>query len=306
MRLHLRVATDAEKPTRDALTHAAWGEKLTVPHYLERERRLRAHRWAREAMATWLLADDEGPVLASCETFRVPALLGARAAGNAHAIASVYTEPALRGRGYAGAMMALLADAVRARDPDATSLVLFSDVGAPLYERAGFVARPAVDLALAPAAGDPRDGVDALLGDADLKDPKTPTGGYVLAPGAAQLDWYLERERTYAELLGRARPVACGARAGGGSSTWQADFKNGVLCVLTLDGNPAELDALLLAARRVAARAGLARVVAWETPELAAVTAPRAPRDGSLPMLRPLSPEVRPEAWTWIPRALWV
>ena len=61
-------------------------------------------------MTTWLYV-DEGQVLSSCETFRMDSFLdGVR--GSSFGVASVYTEPALRGRGYAGEMMQVLPRAV--------------------------------------------------------------------------------------------------------------------------------------------------------------------------------------------------
>ncbi|MFG3505834.1 GNAT family N-acetyltransferase [Streptomyces sp. NPDC047821] len=60
-------------------------------------------------------------------------------------VAPVYTPPALRGRGYAGAVTAAVSRA--ARDAGARQVLLFADVANPtstaLYQRIGY--RPVAD-----------------------------------------------------------------------------------------------------------------------------------------------------------------
>ena len=63
--------------------------------------------------------------------------------------------------------------------------------------------------------------------------------------------------------------------------------------------------ALLAAAADTAARWGLRDVVAWETPDVA-WTGARVPRDGKLPMLKPLAAGVAAEDWAVIPKGVWV
>ncbi|HEU4539412.1 MAG TPA: GNAT family N-acetyltransferase, partial [Polyangiaceae bacterium] len=310
-------ANDEEKRARDALTHEAWGAGLTLAQYLEREAALRAHRWpASGSMITWALRGDGGRLLASCETFRMPARLDGAPAGNAYAVASVFTEPALRGRGYAAALTRAVGDELRARDPGACASVLFSDVGAALYERAGYAARPSINRGAPAEPGDPREGVDALFVDddpaaldgaiAEFFGP--PREGFWLEPSGAQLDWHRERERLYARLLGRPALGSWGARRGQGALLWAADWKGGCLNGLFYRApGAAEAEALLRSMRRVAASVGLARVVLWDDPSQP-WPAPfaTAPREGGIPMLRPLHPGLRPEAWALVSRGVWV
>ena len=139
-------ATPTEKRARDELAHAAWGDRLTIAEFIEREERLRATPFARASMKTWLLVEGGDPrrrPLASLETFMVPCRHGMRA-GRAFEVASVFTEPALRGRGHASRLLRLVAEAC-VRSPGALAMTLYSDVGARLYERCGYVARPAFD-----------------------------------------------------------------------------------------------------------------------------------------------------------------
>src|SRR5262249_38859240 len=138
----LVVATDAQKLERDHFTHDAWGQRLSVDDFVAREERLRAHPWARANMTSYLYV-EEGRILSSCETFRMDSFCdGVR--GETFGVASVYTEPALRGRGHAGAMMRLLpTEGFQAG-------ILFSDVG-DYYARFGWRVVPAFEQAL-PAA----------------------------------------------------------------------------------------------------------------------------------------------------------
>ncbi len=139
--MRLLEATLSEKVARDALTATAWGRQLSTQQFLAREAALRSHPFAKTSMRTWLWAADS--ILSSCETFEVAATRGATS-GRAFIVASVFTEPALRGRGHAVAMLNALA--LRLSTPDALAMVLFSEVGPSLYERSGFVGQPGVDL----------------------------------------------------------------------------------------------------------------------------------------------------------------
>ena len=321
--MHLSLATEAQKQQRDRLTHAAWGQTLSVPDFCARELRLRAHPWTAAGMQTWLLTTEPGgagEVLASCETFHNDSFLrgegSALEPGDSWSIASVYTEERLRGRGYATRLMELVARHLEGRSPRGQAVVLFSDVGAPLYERSGYRAQDAFDWVLPPTPGRAEDGVDALVTEREvpavLAGMRRPQAPFFLWPSAAQVDWHLERERIYAQLHARARPRACGARVGEASALWAMVSKSNQLVVLMLDARgPAQAHALLGAAARVAHEAGLGRVVLWEEPGTATLVeglagARREVREDSLPMLRPLRPGLPPVQQVPFPRALWV
>ncbi|MBU8895244.1 N-acetyltransferase [Corallococcus sp. H22C18031201] len=319
--MHLVLATAAQKAQRDAVTHAAWGSPLTVAQFQGRELRLRSHPWCRAGMKTWLWVGDDGAVLSSCESFSNHSHLrapdGTREAGESFSIASVYTEPHLRGHGHATRMMDAVAQELGRLSPRAHAAVLFSDVGAPLYRRSGYVESAAWDWT-APSEGAPP-GRAERLGEHDVASAlarlRVPDAPLVLWPSAAQLDWHLERERIYAELLERPRPQACGAVVGDSTALWCMMARYGELVLLMLDArSPADAEALLTEARRVAQGARLPRVVVWEEPGTAEVLAAvagrvgltRAARDGALPMTRPLHarlPVVEPVPFS---RALWV
>jgi GNAT superfamily N-acetyltransferase len=300
--VELRTATDAEKRARDELTFAVWGNKLTVPQYLDREKALRKHPWSREAMTTWFLTDGSD-VLCSCETFRNDSTINGKL-GSSFAVASVFTEPEKRGQGHAAKLMSALLDRLRER-PDAQSSILFSDVGTPIYEQSGYRAWPAFDWVLPP--GDFP--LEAQWLPQPVPAPPARSGGegqLVLHPSAAQLDWHLERSRLYARLLARPALTHYGARTPQATAWWTAQFKSDELLVLWLDAPDAAAAApVLRAAQLQAHQAGLPRVRVWETFSLEGIEgAQKRPRDGELPMAAALNATF--SGWQRIERALWV
>jgi hypothetical protein len=316
--MKLTLATEEQKRGLDLATYGAWGMKLTQEGYLERERRLRRHRWSEAELRTWILCGSAGEILSSCETYRMDSLLRTGGAapqrGSTFAVASVFTEPRLRGHRYASQMMSLLVARLR-EEPAAHATVLYSDVGAPIYERAGYRVRPAVDLVFDAAEGDPAAAVDALISEGQvagaLAELPLPEDPFVIWPTAAQVDWHVERERIYCAQLGMRRPPAQGARAGRSTAFWAANVKNELLVVLMHAASAPEAEALLLAARRVATLCALDRVRVWELPApfdwpLASCAGRRVEREGGLPMICPLAPLVSEDTWRTIHRALWV
>jgi GNAT superfamily N-acetyltransferase len=310
--MHLEIASLDEQRQRDQKTQDAWGGKLTPAQFLAREERLRTHAWARRAMTTWFLRDDDGTLLASCETYRMRSFLDGDGS-DSFGIASVFTEPALRGRGHATRLMDLVIERVRHDSPAAHAMLLFSDVGAAIYERSGYRTRPADDLLFPPAPGALAadallDETEALAAFSTLEPPLEP---FVIWPARDQLDWHLERARTYAALLGRPLLPHAGARIGDSVIVWAADWKHDRLQVLLLASSRGhEAEALVRAARRCAAAADLNEVRLWAEPwdfvGRDDLGGDRVARRDSLPMLAPLLPSLRPEMWRRIPRAVWM
>jgi len=157
--------------------------------------------------------------------------------------------------------------------------------------------------ALLPAlAGDPGEGVDRLLGEAELgaalgAAPR-PDDPFLIWPTADQLGWHLERERFYSEALARARPRAWGAAIGRSVALFTAEPKHRQLVVQLLaieraeDGPP-----LYRAARRVARQAELTEVRVWGE---------GSHPSAELPMLLPLAPGVAVDGWRTVPHAIWM
>lgn len=300
--MSLRRASDAEKVERDHLAAEAWGQALDRPQFLERERVLRAHPWARSGMETWVWAEGNR-LLASCETFRSRARRGPYH-GDVYSIASVITEPALRRRGYASAMLEVLLQNLRAR-PGALGAALFSEVGPSLYARLGFETAPDSEDLVYPA-----DVEEWPYGVSKVHAPLPPVPeppadeGLVLWPTAEQLDWHLERSRFYARALVRPMGKVLGARMGEACLWWQPYFKSRELLVLwTQAATPHETKPLLDAARFTARTLGFRQVRAWAVPTLDATGAQRVPRDDELPMSMTFH---GPAVWRNVQRALWV
>ncbi len=295
--MRLIEASEEEKRARDALNYEAWGTLLTREQYASRETRLRAHAWSRQALRSWILVGDDGEVLASCETYRMRSY--ARGAlGWTWAVASVFTERRLRGLGHASRMMTLLGERIRELDPNAHAVVLYSDVGSRMYERAGYVKAGApIDRVWAAERGELL--AEILEEPVDVAPPSDP---FVVWPTPSQLDWHRERERAYAALLGRTPFPSAGAQDGDGIIFWTPGFRNDRLLVLGWNGK--NFDSLIRTARTIAARSGFARVVMWDQP--GAEGGSLEARDGSLPMLAPIDASVRPEDWRTIVRGAWV
>src|SRR5262249_23044174 len=159
---------EAQKRARDRFTFASWGTRLTVEQFCAREQRLRQHRWPQAAMRTWLLCGDDGEVLCSCETFRMRSFHRGED-GWTQAVASVLTEPALRRSGYASTLIAYLMRELTQQGVDLHASILFSDVGASLYQRAGFEAVPAGDWVFPVESGPPAELADQLIAEPQVQ-----------------------------------------------------------------------------------------------------------------------------------------
>jgi GNAT superfamily N-acetyltransferase len=295
--VRLVLATEEQRRLRDAVNYEAWGTLLTPSQYAAREERLRAHPWSREALASWILEGENGEPLASCETYRMESFAKG-SSGTAYSVASVYTEPRLRGKRYASRMMELLVRRIPEMDARAHAVVLYSDVGTEIYERSGFVAVDAGrDRVWSAEPGD-------IAAELCTEQPvlARPDDPFVVWPSAAQIDWHRERERAYASLLGRTPIATAGARAGDGVLLWMTGFRADRLLLLGWNGK--NLEPLIRTARSVAAAEGLEKVVMWDQP--GASGGKLEARVGGLPMLRAIDPRVRAADWWTIPRAVWV
>ncbi|KAJ9138434.1 Lysine acetyltransferase [Pleurostoma richardsiae] len=171
--LVLTHPTPAEKRRTWTLSHAMWGGALKLDDYLRREEYLATVPVAKDGgMTHWILTDgslppDARPILSSCETLTKRAI-ACRAGGDggiqegvAFGIASVFTDPQFRGRGYARRMMNDLGpalsgqseEAARSNGPGSRPLfsVLYSDIGKEFYTKSGWAPFESSHLAFTPA-----------------------------------------------------------------------------------------------------------------------------------------------------------
>lgn len=161
------------------LHHPMWGPALKFEDYLTREEFLMTVPLAKNGGVThWILTDRDGapdnrPIYASCESLRKRALAGRLGPdgpvledGIAHGIASVFTNPTYRGKGYASRMMSDLGPKLKQwsegrREPknsdDDTVVthslfsVLYSDIGKLFYAKNGWAAFESTHLCFKPA-----------------------------------------------------------------------------------------------------------------------------------------------------------
>jgi GNAT superfamily N-acetyltransferase len=133
------------------LTSSEWRDALSLPLYLEESAYLTSIPLARDGgMTIWILVDknlppDQRPILCSCETIRKRSLVsdgkGSVSEMIIHGVASVYCDPAYRGRGYGSRMMQELAEVLRTwqvGDKDCAGSVLYSDIGKDYYADLGW------------------------------------------------------------------------------------------------------------------------------------------------------------------------
>lgn len=311
--MHIRLANDNEKIERDRLAFDAWGKPLSMDQFLERERRLRQCPWAAGRMQTWV-AEEDGAIVSSCETFRMDSRLkGDR--GSTYGIASVYTEQRFRGRGFASQMLARVVAEIETRDRRAQAFILYSEVGASIYERVGFVARP-ITAWVAPASGPSLSSDKAhIVEDFSrwLTTYNAVEDTYRILPTRDQLGWFWEREAVYAEFLGKPRPSFHMLDSDDAFSVWIADYKNSYFRALVFQAvREKSAAAMLESARLEAQRIGLGAVKVWNTPgcKLRGNSAlKQVSLEDTLPMIRP-AVQCRmgwePALWREISRVLWV
>lgn len=163
--------THAERLRVWTMTHPKWGAALTLDNYLGREVYLQTVPLAKEGgLTSWILTDgslspDERPILSSCESLRKRAIAASSTSGEivdgiAHGVASVFTEPQFRGKGYASRMMKEVGEVLKkwqAEDEKKTALfsVLYSDIGKKFYAKNGWAPYPSAHVSFKPAAGAP-------------------------------------------------------------------------------------------------------------------------------------------------------
>ncbi|ERT03194.1 uncharacterized protein SPSK_09231 [Sporothrix schenckii 1099-18] len=190
--LVLALPTAQERRKVWELTHTMWGNALLLDDYLKREEYLTTVPLAMESGIThWILTDsrrpvNDRPILSSCETLRKHAMSAEASTtatvvdGIAHGIASVFTDPAYRGKGYAGRMLEELGHRLeqwqvtspaheevganmmatktdsegngKGNAPKTLFSVLYSDIGKTFYASKGWPAFPSTHLSFPPLA----------------------------------------------------------------------------------------------------------------------------------------------------------
>src|SRR5947209_16773055 len=157
------VAPDAY--VRDVLphSHALWAGARSFEEYAAEFLATANSGWGKRRFRT-LGLHVGGELVASCKRYERALRCGDRTF-KAAGIGAVFTPDALRGRGYATALLGALLDAERTAGTDLA--YLFSDIHPVFYERLGFVALPSRTIALRASALSAERIEVAVLGDGD-------------------------------------------------------------------------------------------------------------------------------------------
>jgi GNAT superfamily N-acetyltransferase len=116
-------------------TFGVWHEGLTRAAYSRWNSAQMLTPWGRERLQRFALIADDGALLATAKRYRFDARLNGRD-GWMSGIGAVFTPPSQRRRGYASELIARLLD--QERRAGALLASLFSEIGAPFYQRLGF------------------------------------------------------------------------------------------------------------------------------------------------------------------------
>ncbi len=139
-------AVAPETYVREVLPHTSelWAGARTFDEYVAEFRATAASGWGKRRFRAVGLRVG-GALVASCKRYARELRCGERTY-RAAGIGAVFTPEALRGRGYATALIAAFLDAERAAGTD--FVYLFSDLHPAFYARLGFVALPSRTIAL--------------------------------------------------------------------------------------------------------------------------------------------------------------
>lgn len=232
--LHLAHPTDDENMAIWELTSDDWKDALHVDMYVKEAAYLMTVPLARDGgMTQWVLVDKNLPPdhLASCETFRQRSWIS-DPTGNVsetitHGIASLFTESAFRGQGYAARLMTDLAKKLptwQTETSECAASILFSDIGKEFYSKLGWHAfsshnlefEPSAELSVAePIFADDLKRLcelDEILSRKALCAPSTgPKVRLMIAPDYEHMLWHHSKEEFTSQILFQRKPHVKGA-----------------------------------------------------------------------------------------------
>lgn len=272
---------------------ALWAGTRSVEEYVADFRATAGSAWGRRRFRTLGLRVD-GALVASCKRYDRRLRCGARTF-SAAGIGAVFTPEALRGRGYATALLGALLDAERAAGTDFA--YLFSDIHPAFYERIGFVTLPSRSISLRAAALSAERIEVAVLGDADsgavrrvfdALDARRP-----FAFARTPLDWEWQRLRAVSREHSGAM-LRLGIRRGRALAAYVFGRRVPAADAFVLDelAFVREDDRALIAPLLRAAAGDLGTIRGWLPPAIARDALPGGavrPRREAIAMLVPLS-----------------
>jgi len=292
--IRLDVVTPREY-ARDVLPHsrALWAGARSFEEYVAEFETTAGSAWGKRRFRTIGLRLG-GELVASCKRYERTLRCG-EYAHKAVGIGAVFTPEALRGRGYATALLGAFLDAERAAGTDFA--YLFSDIHPAFYERLGFAALPSRTISLradalsaervAVAALDETDAgavqrvVDALNARRPFAFARTP------------LDWEWQRLRTRSREHTGA-PLLLGVRRGRALAAYVSGRRVPDADAFVLDefAFAREDDRALIGPLLRASAGDLRTIRGWLPPAIARDALPRGavrPRRDAIAMMIPLS-----------------
>lgn len=294
----------ADEYVRDVLSHTAalWAGERTVDEYVAEFRATAASAWGRRRFRTIGLR-VRGELVASCKRYARVLRCGERTY-EAAGIGAVFTPEAMRGRGYATALLGAFLDAERAAGTDLA--YLFSDIRPAFYESLGFVKLPSRTFTLrADTLAADRVAVVPLDDDGDATAVRRVFDALEarrpFAFARTPLDWEWQRLRASSrEHAGQ--PIRFGVRRGRALAAYVAGRRVPEADAFVLDefAFARDDDARAIVPLLRAAAGDLRKVQGWVVPAVARAAIPRGavrPRNGALAMMVPLSAGFR-TAWS--------
>jgi hypothetical protein len=204
------------------------------------------------------------------------------------AVASVFTPPQNRGKGYGAFMMHLLSERIRAMTGGRALSILYSDIGPKFYDKNGGWKVCDANELIIPRAKEFEDTLSAdmlnlkdaeIWIDEDVKRLKSEFGDgsdvtiVELIPQHEELEWASVRDRHLARHLKLKEEDNFGAKVtsvdGWGYVVWFHEYQSSALTILRLREPPTDagMRGLLQAAVSEARRTGLENVKIWSPSE---------------------------------------
>jgi predicted N-acetyltransferase YhbS len=274
-----------------------WAGARTFEEYAGEFQATAASGWGKRRFRTVGLRAG-GELVASCKRYERELRCGPRTYAAA-GIGAVFTPEALRGRGYATALLGAFLDAER--DAGTDLAYLFSDIHPVFYERLGFVTLPSRTIALRAETLSAERIPIVPLGDADATAVRrifaALDGRRPFAFARTPLDWEWQRLRTTSrEHAGGV--VRLGVRRGRSLAAYVTGRRIPAADAFVFDefAFARDDDRTLIAPLLRAAAGDLRTVRGWLPPAVARDALPRGavrPRTGATAMLLPLSAPFR-------------
>ncbi|KAJ3055828.1 hypothetical protein HK097_009031 [Rhizophlyctis rosea] len=270
--------------------HVSWGAPdLELDQYIQREILLGQTPFATDR-ETWVLAPTDAPsdtldFVAACETYRRPMLLGDGKGGVKEgvcvSIASVFTPEQHRGKGYAGMLLTVIMEMIKA-DETVLASTLYSEVGKTYYAKFGWdyapsyvgtilvESYPETNPSTPPTPILASEIATVIWEDVDVLTEEMKTNiseTFLVLPTAEAIQWFHACADYYAPIVGKVDPPPAhlGARLPNGDFIiWQHDWIARKIMVLRLRASaPERARDLLRVAVEEARKYGLKKVSMW-------------------------------------------